>query len=437
MRDYYFINIVGNLLETALAVHHLIFASTLERCTDLKILTVHGGGSLPSYAGRIDHAWCALKDCHAGLPNPPSHYLRKNYFDSVVFSIHQLEYLVKTNGGDKIVMGTDYLIDMADYDPVEYIASATALSDEEITKVAGLTTAKFLGALKQMSICIIGLGIMGSAYAGTLVKAGETVIGVDPSEAARKSASEYGVEVHAEPGEWISSCDLIILSLVSPIVLELVSTNICGLLNPGQIVLETGTFALSDKLKAQKIFAEAGVILLDCPVSGTGIQAVKGDLVMMASGPNEAVERARTIMEQFTKLVINAGEFGFGIKLKFVANHAVAVHNVAAAETLNYSDNLGLDRDIVYKMLSDGAGQSRMSDLRMPLMISGEYEPPTASMKMFEKDLSIIGDDIVEKDVQAPLFFAARELYDSAFETLPETLDTAAVFKIYSQDKSN
>ena len=143
-RDYYFSNVIGNPLETAIAVHQLIFAGVLERYPNLKILAVHGGGYLPSYAGRIDHAWGARKDCHAGLPKPPTHYLRKIWFDSVVFSNHQLEYLVKTYGADKIVMGSDYPFDMADYDPVEHIVSSD-LTDEEKAKVAGLSTAALLG----------------------------------------------------------------------------------------------------------------------------------------------------------------------------------------------------------------------------------------------------------------------------------------------------
>ncbi|MGI9493077.1 MAG: amidohydrolase family protein [Geminicoccaceae bacterium] len=143
-RDYYFSNVVGNPLETSLALHHLIFSGTLERCPDLKILAVHGGGFLPSYSGRIDHAWGARRDCHASLPHPPTHYLRKIWFDSVVFSTHQLEYLVKTYGVDKIVMGSDYPFDMADYDPVEHVISS-ALTDQERAKVTGQTAAALLG----------------------------------------------------------------------------------------------------------------------------------------------------------------------------------------------------------------------------------------------------------------------------------------------------
>jgi len=142
--EYYFSNVIGNPLETSVALHYLIFNGVLEAYPDLKILAVHGGGFLPAYSGRIDHAWGARKDSQAGLPKPPTEYLRKVYLDSVVFTPHQLKYLVETYGADKIVMGSDYPFDMADYDPVEHIVS-TDLTDEERAKVGGLTGLRLLG----------------------------------------------------------------------------------------------------------------------------------------------------------------------------------------------------------------------------------------------------------------------------------------------------
>lgn len=142
--DYYFSNIIGNPLDTAVALHKLIFSGTLERHPDLKLLAVHGGGYLPSYSGRIDHAWGARADCRAGLPHPPTHYLRKVFFDNVVFTAHQLRYLVEVFGADQIVMGTDYPYDMCDYDTVELVISA-GLSAEDTAKVAGGNARRILG----------------------------------------------------------------------------------------------------------------------------------------------------------------------------------------------------------------------------------------------------------------------------------------------------
>lgn len=282
---------------------------------------------------------------------------------------------------------------------------------------------------------IVGLGIMGSAYAKNLVAAGIEVEGADPLQPARQRLTDLGGVAHEAAGDWLKNCDLVILSLISPSVLEDVSRILAKALDAGQVVLETGTFALADKEAARDTLAAGGIRLLDCPVSGTGAQAAVGDIVMMASGEPDAIAHARPYMEKFTKKVIEAGAFGMGSRLKYVANHAVALHNAAAAETLAYSDALGLDRRTTYEMLASGAGQSKMSDLRMPLMISGEYEPPTASLKMFEKDLSVIGDDLRRLGLRVPLFDAVAGLYEQASATLPETHDTAAVFEVYRRQR--
>jgi aminocarboxymuconate-semialdehyde decarboxylase len=121
---FYFSNVIGNPLDSTVALHYLIFDGIFERHPNLRVLAVHGGGYLGSYMGRIDHAWGARSDAHGSLPKPPSHYLKKNvYFDTVVFSPIQLEMLVKTYGADRVVLGTDYPFDMADFDPIEHVVS--------------------------------------------------------------------------------------------------------------------------------------------------------------------------------------------------------------------------------------------------------------------------------------------------------------------------
>ena len=280
---------------------------------------------------------------------------------------------------------------------------------------------------------IIGLGIMGSAYASNLVAAGVDVAGVDPSPEAQHRLTELGGTAHGATGPWLKDCDLVILALLSPDILSNVCAQLAEVLKPGQIVLETGTFALQDKQMVHDVLAAKDIYLLDCPVSGTGYQAQNRDILMMASGDSAAIARARPFIAHFTKGVIVAGAFGMGSRLKYVANHAVAVHNAAAAETLAYADALGLDRDMIYTMLSTGAGQSKMSDLRMPLMMSGSYDPPTASLKVFDKDLSVIGDDLRRLGLTMPLFDVVDGLYQTAFDTLPDTYDAAAVFEVYRQ----
>lgn len=142
---FYFNNVVGNPFETTLALHYLIFDGVLDRHPDLKLLAVHGGGYLGAYSGRIDHAWGARPDCRAGLPHPPSHYLRKVFVDSVVFTPHQLVALIDVFGADHVLIGTDYPYDMAESDPLGHLASVKTLKTKSIEAMAGGNAKKLLG----------------------------------------------------------------------------------------------------------------------------------------------------------------------------------------------------------------------------------------------------------------------------------------------------
>ena len=282
-----------------------------------------------------------------------------------------------------------------------------------------------------MKVGIIGLGIMGSAYAKNLLDAGISVIGADPETLGREQLSNIGGISHLAIGKWIKDCNIVIISVASTEVLATVAKALAEVLEPGQIVMETGTFAMIDKLAAKASIEVGGAILLDTPVSGTGKQAATADLVIMASGEIQAIALAKPYMEHLSHTIIEAGDFGAGSKLKYIANHAVALHNCAAAETLHYADSLGVDRDVAYHMLSKGAGQSKMLDLRMPLMISGSYTPATAHMAMFKKDLSIISADILSQGITTPMFDAVSNLYNQSWAIVSEESDTAAIFEVY------
>ena len=141
---FYFNNVIGNPLETTIALHYLIFDGVLERHPNLKIFAVHGGGYLGAYHGRIDHAWGARADAHASLPKPPTHYLKKIIFDTVVFTPGQLKALVETYGADHVVLGTDYPFDMADFDPVEHVVS-TGFDAAATAAICGGNAKRLLG----------------------------------------------------------------------------------------------------------------------------------------------------------------------------------------------------------------------------------------------------------------------------------------------------
>src|ERR1700751_426860 len=113
------------------AVHHLIFGGVLHDHPNLKLVIAHGGGFLPAYSGRIDHAAAARPDTCEQIHRMPTTYLKRLYFDTIVYTHHQLEYLVEQYGADHVLMGTDYPADMGEVDPVGFVEGCEGLDDAE------------------------------------------------------------------------------------------------------------------------------------------------------------------------------------------------------------------------------------------------------------------------------------------------------------------
>jgi aminocarboxymuconate-semialdehyde decarboxylase len=142
--DHYFTIVIGNPLDTTVAVHHLIFGGVLDAHPGLKLVLAHGGGYLPAYSGRIDHAASARPDCCEQIKEMPTVYLKRLYFDTLVYTHAQLEYLVRQYGADRLLMGTDYPADMGEIDPIGFIESAPNLTEAERTLMLGANAARLL-----------------------------------------------------------------------------------------------------------------------------------------------------------------------------------------------------------------------------------------------------------------------------------------------------
>jgi 3-hydroxyisobutyrate dehydrogenase-like beta-hydroxyacid dehydrogenase len=189
------------------------------------------------------------------------------------------------------------------------------------------------------------------------------------------------------------------------------------------------TISLEDKLSAKNQLNKLNIEMIDAPVSGTGAQAKTKDLVIMSSGSRESISLCEKIFLSFSRENIFVGEFGNGIKFKILANLLVTVHNTATAEALLLGQKAGLDESLIYKVLNAGAAASVMLDKRMPLMISKNYEPATASMTIFLKDIDVIRQFLKNNNTHSPTFEAAAKVYDQAKLNIPSTYDTAAVFE--------
>ena len=143
--DHYFFNTIGHPLEETICAGRLIFDGVMERHPGLKFVFSHGGGYLPAYAGRFDHAYHARADVRHGLPRPPSEYLSRFYFDTMVFEADQLGFLIDKYGPDHILLGTDYPYDMGETDPLGLINKVSGLSPDDLDLIIGGNAARLLG----------------------------------------------------------------------------------------------------------------------------------------------------------------------------------------------------------------------------------------------------------------------------------------------------
>ena len=195
----------------------------------------------------------------------------------------------------------------------------------------------------------------------------------------------------------------------------------------GQIVVECSTLPIEVKTRGQAQLAAHSKILLDCPVSGTGAQAANKDLVVFASGDEAAFERCREVLAGISRAQKYVGAFANGSRMKFIANHLVTIHNLAAAEAIVLGEMAGLDPALVFDVLADSAGSSRMFQVRGPMMVQGRYDEPTATLTTHLKDLDIIGRFAAALHCPTPLFTAAAQFYHAGVAQGRGEEDTGAV----------
>jgi putative dehydrogenase len=280
------------------------------------------------------------------------------------------------------------------------------------------------------TVGVIGLGIMGGAIARNLVERGWRVIGFDTDAARRADLELAGVAVVANVAQIARDAPIIMTSLPSPAAAEQVAREIAGSSQSPRIVVELSTLSIADKLRFEAILKTANHIALDCPLSGTGAQAKNRDLIVYASGDSHAIAQCTSLFSDFAKQSADLGRYGNGSRMKFVANHLVAIHNVATAEAMVLAERAGLDPRMVVDLVGPGAGGSRMFQMRAPMMVEGVYEPATMKVSTWKKDMSIIAEFADDVGCSTPLFTLTQPVYDRALAMGLGDQDTAAVFEV-------
>jgi 3-hydroxyisobutyrate dehydrogenase-like beta-hydroxyacid dehydrogenase len=274
---------------------------------------------------------------------------------------------------------------------------------------------------------------MGGAFARHLLAAGFSVTGFDVAAARRRELAKRRGRAARSCAEVAGAACIIITSLPSPAAIEQAFFGKNGIITgaaPGTVVIEASTMPIELKERCRRRLARAGIALLDCPISGTGAQAAAKDIAVYASGDRRAFNRCRKVFDGFARATYYCGEFGVGSKLKFIANLLVTIHNLSTAEAMVLAEKAGLDPGMVYEVIRNGAGTSRMFEVRGPMMVEGHYLPATMKSDVYQKDIDIIHAFARRLRCPTPLFNRSLEFYTAALREGRSKQDTAAIHAV-------
>jgi L-threonate 2-dehydrogenase len=280
----------------------------------------------------------------------------------------------------------------------------------------------------EQPVGMIGLGIMGSAMSGNLIAADYPVVGYDIAAPALAALAGRGGVAAKSVSEVAARAPILITSLPSPKALHDVARELAATPRENRVLVETSTFALDDKLAAAEVLREANVVMLDCPLSGSGSQALVRDVLVYGSGDRSAYDRCLPVFRAFSRAPYYLGAFGNGSKMKYIANLLVAIHTVAAGEAFALARKAGLDPAQMFEVVSEGAGGSSALKTRGEMLIADKYLPiRTMPLDLWRRDLRVITEFAASLSAPTPMFAAAVPLFSAAVASGFGDQDTAAV----------
>jgi L-threonate 2-dehydrogenase len=276
----------------------------------------------------------------------------------------------------------------------------------------------------------IGLGVLGSAMVPNLIESGFDVIGYDVRPEILDELGKLGMQAATSPKDAAERADIIVTCLPSLEILMEVYGGEDGIDKAdkaGQIVIETSTFPVDEKEKAKAFMDAAGKRMLDCPVSGNRILAVKKQLTAFGSGDETAYNEVEDVIQGFASRTFYVGEFGSGMKMKFCANILNLVHNSIAAEVMVLGMKSGLDPEMIHNVISGSGSSSSMFETRGAMMANNNYDHEGMNFSVPIKDSRFISDHAHKMQVPTPIYHVALQSYYAAIAQGHFNEDAAAV----------
>lgn len=267
------------------------------------------------------------------------------------------------------------------------------------------------------TIAFLGLGNMGGPMAANLVSAGHAVHGFDPVAALKDAAKSNGATVFDASAEAVANAEVIITSLPNGAVVKAVYAEILPAAKSGALLIDTSTISVDDARALHDQAAEHGLAHIDAPVSGGIKGATAGTLAFMVGGDDEAVERARPVLEPMAGKIIHCGASGAGQAAKLCNNMVLAVQQIAIGEAFVLAEKLGLPAQSLFDVITGATGNCWAVHTNCPVPgpvpaspANNDFKPGFATALM-NKDLGLAMDAVNSTGSSAPLGTHAAEIY--------------------------
>jgi 3-hydroxyisobutyrate dehydrogenase-like beta-hydroxyacid dehydrogenase len=293
-----------------------------------------------------------------------------------------------------------------------------------------------MSSLKGQSIGFVGLGLMGFSMCSNLIKAGANVVATTRSSDPLEAIAKAGAETVASPRAVAEKVDIVITMVANTGAVEAVLGGDDGILKglrPGSLVIDMGTTAVTKTRGFAAQVVAAGGAYVDAPVSGGTLGAQGGSLTIMAGGEEEALERARPVLDFLGARLTHVGPVGTGQVAK-AANQVIVGLNIGAvAEALMLAARAGADPAKVREALTGGFADSRILEVHGQRIIDGAFKPGAKAQTQL-KDLVQALELAAELGIEMPATALSRELFDRLVAMDGEELDHSALIKVLDPD---
>ena len=291
-----------------------------------------------------------------------------------------------------------------------------------------------MGQNSVKSVAVIGLGSMGMGAAKSCIRAGLDVYGIDLNPVALEDLGNAGAKgVSTDANQFAQNLDAVLLLVINAKQVKsvLFDSGLAANLKPLTPVMVSATISAQDAKEIEAMLKTYNLLMLDAPVSGGALKANAGEMTIMASGPQQAFDMLKPVLDATASKVYNIGkEIGLGATVKIIHQLLAVVHIAAGAEAMALAARANIPLDLMYDVVTNAAGNSWMFENRMKHVVDGDYSPKSM-VDIFVKDLNLVTDTAQDLRFPLPLASAALNMFTSASNAGYGKEDDSAVIKIF------